>query len=277
MIQDISPHKLHNEFITNLKPQLNDIIICVKDKYMLVGRNGRELNFPRLEYFADKSFESYYLFTFDNQKFFLMADELKLLPTGFEYMTLKDIRNQIKKPLSMMYAVYTAWHLSLWYRDNKFCGRCGGLNKHSDTERAMICTFCAHIVYPRINPAIIVAVRNKNEILLTKYAGREMPFYALIAGFVEIGETIEECVAREVMEEVGLKVKNIRYYKSQPWGIDQDILSGYYCDVDGDTTIKMERNELKEAIWVNRDEVVGQFDDWSLTNEMMMAFRNRKI
>jgi len=108
---------------------------------------------------------------------------------------------------------------------------------------------------------------------MTKYANRPMSFYALIAGFTEIGETLEECVAREVMEEAGLKVKNLRYYKSQPWGSVQDLLMGFYCDVDGDTEIKLERNELKEGRWVPRAEIEGQTDDLSLTNEMMMVFK----
>lgn len=273
MIQDIAPHKFHNEFITNAKPGEEDLIICVSDNKLLVNDKNDSIMFPMLQYFFDKSFDTYYLFSIDDKKFFLLVDEVEILPTGFKFMTLKEIRNQIKEPRMMMFAAYTAWHLALWYRDTKFCGRCGGLNKHSDIERAMICTFCAHIVYPRIMPAVIVGVTNGDEILMTKYANRNLPFYALIAGFVEIGETLEECVQREVMEEVGLKVKNIRYYKSQPWGSVQDLLSGFYCDVDGDTTIKLERDELKEAVWIRREFIVGQTDDWSLTHEMMMVFK----
>ena len=75
------------------------------------------------------------------------------------------------------------------------------------------------------------------------------------------------------MEEVGLKVKNIRYYKSQPWGIVDDLLAGFYCDVDGSTEIILDRNELKEAVWVERKDVEGQPHDLSLTNEMMVVFR----
>ena len=81
---------------------------------------------------------------------------------------------------------------------------------------------------------------------------------------------------REVMEEVGLKVRNIRYYKSQPWAIADDILAGFYCDVDGDTTIRLDTSELKEGVWMRREEVVLQPDDYSLTNEMMMMFKEGK-
>ena len=78
------------------------------------------------------------------------------------------------------------------------------------------------------------------------------------------------------MEEVGLKVKNIRYYKSQPWAIACDILAGYYCDVDGDTDINMDPDELKEAVWVKRSDIISQPTNFSLTNEMMLLFRDGK-
>ena len=86
-------------------------------------------------------------------------------------------------------------------------------------------------------------------------------------------ETVEETVAREVMEEVGLRVRNIRYYKSQPWATADDLLVGFYCDVDGDPTIHLDRTELKEGIWVRREDVDSQPDDFSLTNEMMQVFK----
>ena len=120
---------------------------------------------------------------------------------------------------------------------------------------------------------MIVGVIHGDKILQTKYRGRDIPFYALIAGFTEIGETLEETVAREVMEEAGLKVKNIRYYKSQPWGIVDDLLAGFYCDVDGSAEIHMDGNELKEAVWTRREDIVGQPNDFSLTHEMMMTFK----
>ena len=176
-------------------------------------------------------------------------------------------------PKEMYFAALTALQLSSWYRDNRFCGTCGHTTVLSDKERAIVCPACGRTIYPRIVPAVIVGVTDGDRILMTKYAGRGIPFYALIAGFTEIGETFEETVAREVMEEVGLKVRNIRYYKSQPWAIADDILAGFYCDVDGDTTIRLDTSELKEGVWMKREEVVLQPDDYSLTNEMMLMFK----
>ena len=99
---------------------------------------------------------------------------------------------------------------------------------------------------------------------------------ALVAGFTEIGETLEETVHREVMEETGLKVKNIRYYKSQPWGLANDILMGFFCDVDGDDPIKMDEEELKMACFTEREDIVLQPDDASLTGEMMKVFKENR-
>jgi NAD+ diphosphatase len=136
------------------------------------------------------------------------------------------------------------------------------------------------MVYPRISPAVIVAVTKGDSILLTKYAGRAYAKYALIAGYTEIGETAEETVAREVMEEAGLKVKNIRYYKSQPWGFSETLLLGFFCEADGDDEICIDREELSVAQWVKRDEiskVQETYDDISLTNEMICCFRDGMV
>ena len=123
--------------------------------------------------------------------------------------------------------------------------------------------------YPKLSPAVIVAVRNGDKLLLSKYAGREFTNYALIAGFAEIGEPIEDTVRREVMEEVGLKVKNIRFYKSQPWSFSDTLLFGFFCDLDGDDTIRLDEEELALAEWQERSQIPDDAYEISLTREMM--------
>lgn len=137
----------------------------------------------------------------------------------------------------------------------------------------MVCPACGNRIYPRINPAVIVGVINGSRILITKYKSG-FRHNALVADFTEIGETVEETVRREVMEETGLRVKNIQYYKSQPWGIASDILMGFYCDVDGSTEIHRDDRELGYAEWVERKDIILQPTDHSLTNEMMRKFRD---
>jgi NAD+ diphosphatase len=147
----------------------------------------------------------------------------------------------------------------------------------SRKERAMVCPSCGQTEYPKISPAIIVAIKNKDKLLMSRYARGAYRRYALIAGFVEIGETFEDCVRREVMEEVGLKVKNIRYYRSQPWAFSDTEMIGFTADLDGDDTIRLEEDELAEAGWFTREEIPDYSPYISVGHAMMRAFKNGEI
>ena len=160
-----------------------------------------------------------------------------------------------------------------WYENNHFCGKCGKELLRNENERKLQCPACGNEVFPRINPAVIVAVSHGDELILTKYAGREYKKYALIAGFAEFGETIEQTVQREVMEEVGIRVKNLRYYKSQPWGFSGSLLFGFFAEAEGDLTIYRQEDELAEAMWVPAEEIVLDIEEISLTREMMQVFQ----
>ena len=129
---------------------------------------------------------------------------------------------------------------------------------------------CGRQEYPVLMPAVIVGITNGDKIICSKYEGRSFKQYALIAGFAEIGETIEETVHREVMEEVGLKVKNLRYYKSQPWSFSGTLLFGFFCDVDGDDTLTVDHEELSVAQWFDRDKIICQDTGSSLTNDCLL-------
>ena len=144
-------------------------------------------------------------------------------------------------------------------------------------ERMLCCRECGNVEYPKICPAVIIGVTDGNRILMSKYAGRTYKKYALLAGFTEIGETVEQTVAREVMEEVGLKVKNIRYYKSQPWAFTDTLLMGFYCDLDGEDKITLDQNELALAEWFEREDIPVKPSRDSLTNEMIMRFKNGAV
>lgn len=287
MIQDIFPDKLYNQYDVNASPSENSPVYIFRRDSLLINTEGgfRLPSYSELsEYLAENDgAKIIFLFRINEEKRFLLLPPLSGEEMQFEgvvhfsYRKIFDIRMSGLCSKTELFAITTAYHLSVWYNSNRFCGRCAAPLELSKKERALVCPHCKNTVYPRINPAVIVAVTDHDRILLTKYRGRaDVPFYALIAGFVEIGETLEETVQREVMEEAGLRVKNIRYYKSQPWGKASDILSGFFCDVDGSTDITMEEDELSVAEWYDRDKVIGQPDDMSLTNEMMMVFKEGK-
>ena len=141
----------------------------------------------------------------------------------------------------------------------------------------MRCTSCGNMIFPRIAPAAIIALTHGDKLMLSSYANRSVKRYGLLAGFIEIGETAEEAVAREVMEEVGLKVKNIRYYKSQPWGIAGNLSVGYFCDLDGDNdTVTLDEAELASAEWFVREDIPTKDEGISLTGEMIRIFQEGK-
>ncbi|MBQ8281932.1 MAG: NAD(+) diphosphatase [Lachnospiraceae bacterium] len=284
MIQDISPKHLACEY-HEYRETLNDTVICISEGKILTGidENG-EVVLPKAGNLMGVSKEAnmeilklkfpvHYLFSIDEEHYVLWALEEKIEFDGFDYRKLSEIRSY--EPKHRVLASATAWHLYNWYADNRFCGRCGKTLEHDHKLRMLRCE-CGNQVFPRISPAVIVGVIRGDEILVTKYAGREYKKYALIAGFTEIGETAEETVAREVMEEVGLKVKNIRYYKSQPWGFTGTLLLGYFCEVEGDSAIVMDEEELSMAKWIKRDELEEYTEGVSLTGEMMNVFRGNK-
>lgn len=287
MLQDIYPSKLYNQYDPAIKPQEGDKVVVIEGNDILL-KEDNGLKYPLVGDCCNVDCEKLiYIFSVDEERFFLgnfamgegddKAKNIAAMESnGFTLCNLRDIREASMQPKKYIFAAYTAKHLSVWYGNNRFCGRCGSALVHSKTERAMCCPECKNTIYPKIMPAVIVGVTNGDKLLITRYR-TGYNHNALIAGFTEIGETFEECVAREVMEEAGIKIKNIRYYKSQPWGIAADILAGYYCEVDGDDTIKMDGNELKFAEWLKRDEIVLQPDESSLTNEMMRLFKENRM
>lgn len=167
----------------------------------------------------------------------------------------------------------TGYHLDVWYRSNRFCGVCAAPYAHKEEERALVCPSCGHTLYPGIAVAIIVGVLDGERILLTRYSGRGYRSHALIAGYVEIGEALEDAVRREIAEEVGLRVKSIRYFDNQPWGFSQSMLVGFFAELDGPDAITLDQNELSEAVWVRREEMEARDSELSLTAHMMEAFR----
>lgn len=274
MLQDIYPDLFDNHY-KHIQPEPENTVLVFKEGKLLAAYEETEMKirFPVRSEFSSHD-RAVYLFSITGNPYFLILEPEKI-PEGYAWYSIQELRGLKREGNTVIMAAFTAWHLWIWYMNSRFCGKCGAKTEFDTVERAMVCPECHGKIYPRINPAVIVGVVNGDRLLLTKY-NRTFAYNALIAGFTEIGETLEETVRREVMEEAGLKVKNIRYYKSQPWGIAADILAGFYCEVDGDDTIHRDDNELKYAEWVRKEDIVLQPDSLSLTNEMMTVFKEHK-
>ena len=203
----------------------------------------------------------------------LEGAEKELEQLYYAWKTPTDIRAM--EPMHQAFAAITAVQLWRWRQSRQFCGRCGAKTEDSKIERAIVCPVCGQTEYPKISPAVIVAITNGDKLLMSRYRVNHSTYrgYALIAGFVEIGETFEETVRREVMEEVGLKVKNIRYFKSQPWAFTDTEMIGFFAELDGDDKIRLQEDELSEAGWYTREEIPDDARLISVGTEMKMYFK----
>lgn len=269
MIQDIFPKIYHNDYHEKT-PGAEDFILAFHDNCVLIRYEENRIRYPRQKELGEAVGSYVYLFSIDTADYYLIFPEEKLMMEGYSYEKTSSFRTTISKHTA--FAGITAYHLYCWYRDNQFCGRCGKRTMPDHRERMLSCPHCGNMIYPKISPAVIVAIVNGDKILLSKYAGRDYTNYALIAGFAEIGEAIEDTVRREVMEEVGLKIKNIRYYKSQPWAFSSSLLLGFFAELKGSDEITLEEEELAEAGWYSRGEITLQDDGISLTREMITCF-----
>lgn len=141
--------------------------------------------------------------------------------------------------------------LLYWDQNTKFCGVCGGPMRF-DTDISKKCEHCGKEVWPQLATAVIVLVRKDKEVLLVHATNFRTDFYGLVAGFVETGETLEEAVHREVMEETGLHIKNLKYFASQPWPYPCGLMVGFIADYDGGK-IHLQRSELSKGSWFDKD------------------------
>lgn len=158
-----------------------------------------------------------------------------------------------------------------WRLTHRFCGACGSPLERHATERAMHCPACDTCVYPRLNPVVITLVSRGDQLLLAHKAGGTVPFWSLVAGFVEANESLEEAVAREVSEEVGLRITNIRYASSQPWPFPNNLMLGFTADyAGGDVT--PDGVEIGEAGWFGRDNLPPLPSRFSVARRLIDAF-----
>ncbi len=269
MIQDIGPKTFCQGYAPRAVRE-NDVIFIFRDRKVQLRTNiDGSLCFPTGKEIKEQNPQ--YLFSIDDRAFFLGKEAVR----GYGFQPMQMLRRC--RPQDLCFAGMTAWHLYNWYEGHRFCGKCGKRLQHHDTLRALQCNACGHQVFPVIAPAVIVAVTKGDHILITRYAGREFSGMALVAGFCEIGERAEDTVRREVQEEVGLKVKNIRYFDSQPWGYASNLLLGFWAEVDGSDEVHIDNEELQSAVWIHRRDLEPEEENLlSLTGTMIDTFRQER-
>lgn len=216
-----------------------------------------------------------YLGTLDDQIFY--AAEIApgaALPGGWQLSPVRELSGLVPDR-DMAYASYAVRILD-FDRSTAFCGSCGAETRPSTTERARICTACSRTLYPRISPAIIVLVKSGEEVLLARSPRFTPGAYSVLAGFNEPGENLEQTVHREVSEEVGIEVRNLRYFGSEPWPFPDSLMIGFVADYAGGE-IRIDPVEIEDADWFSRDTLPPTPSKTSISRALIEAWIRREI
>ena len=209
--------------------------------------------------------DSHSLFTFrPSQPFELPETE------AVRYFSINIFRSLPHETAAL---ITTSWHLWSWYQNNRFCGCCGHELVPCAQERALHCAHCGRMVFPTISPAVITAITCGDQILLARNANSPFSNYALVAGYVEVGETLEHAVRREALEEVGVHLQSVRYLGDQPWGVSGSHMFAFQAEADSNEPLTIQKNELSDARWFRRSELVEREHAVSIAFELIERFR----
>jgi NAD+ diphosphatase len=253
MINEIFPHNFDNHYQQNRQIEPHDFVLHYKDNSLLLKMVGDDLHLPRKKDFLaiTEQTETTFLFSLDEVSCYLVWDELPADNVDFSFKEISFFRTASLQEVAWVSIV--GYHLWNWYSEHRYCGKCGTKTEHKTDERAMHCPNCGTLFFPKISPAIIVAITCNDKLLLARNSAFQGAWYSLIAGYVDVGETLEETVKREVKEEVGLEVKNIRYCMSQPWPLSGSMMIGFVAEAVDNQEIRIDGKEIAEAAWFGRD------------------------
>lgn len=277
MIQEINPHRFDNQYRLITSIENEDFILYYHGDSVLLKTKGDEFEIPRKIDFSNilDSTESTFLFTLNDTPCFLILDNPQVDMSHFIFKEISSFRTIIPKEIAWVSIV--GFQLMNWYALNRFCGKCGAKTEQKSDERAIVCPNCSTTAYPKISPAVIVAIVCNDKILLARNSKFTGSWFSLIAGYADVGESLEDTLIREVKEEVGLNIKNIRYYKSQPWPPSGSLMIGFVAEADENQPISIDDKEIAEAGWFTRGNLPQHSSTISIAGEMIEKFENGEL
>jgi NAD+ diphosphatase len=214
-----------------------------------------------------------YLGTFRGRPCFAAAGEANgALCAGMQFQDIRSLFGRLEDELFKV--VLTAVHLVEWDKTCQFCSKCRGPLRHRTDMRAKECESCGRLEFPRLAPAIIVSVERGDTLLLARSARFPGTFFSVLAGFVEPGESLEEAVRREVMEETGITVANIAYFGSQPWPFPESLMIGFTAQYESGE-IKIDGEEIVEAGWYRASELPQIPGPVSIARKLIDSFAEK--
>ncbi len=230
-----------------LNPNENDLIFCFEGQDIFLKNNQEILRYGEFKHISEYQGSFYCFAELENLRYLLLDDPTDL--TENPEISRIGLRELVYTfPSDTFPTVLKACHLGFWRKTHRFCGHCGTKLVESEVERARVCKNCGQITYPRISPCIIALITRGEEMLLARSPHFPPEVYSTLAGFVEPGESAEECLRREIEEEVGVQIKNIRYFGSQPWPFPDSLMLGFTADYDSGE-IRIDEKEIEDAKW----------------------------
>lgn len=276
-MENTANNKYTPAFLPQLNSKENSWALIFVGRNLLMKKTGDKLSIPETNELDciiadDKSLE--YIGTYAGHGCFCkkLSDET-VLQENLSLVDLKDI-TKLSGDSGLFLLAGAANHILHWRSVNKYCGCCGNKTEDKKDERTKICPYCGNIIYPRISPATITAVFRGDQILLAHNSHFKKDLYSLIAGFVEPGETLEQCVEREIREEVGIKVKNIRYFSSQPWPFPDSLMMAFTAEYEsGEITV--DNCEIIDAGWYKAESLPEIPSADSIAGKMIRWYRDQ--
>jgi NAD+ diphosphatase len=198
------------------------------------------------------------------------AAELDKLPENIsgELMPVRSLFSLISA--EAVYLAGRAIHLLDWQKNHRYCGKCGAPTTIKNGQFAMLCPACGLVAYPRISPAVMVLISRGEELLLARSPRFRPGVFSALAGFVEAGETLEQCASREVLEEVGIEIANLMYFRSQSWPFPDSLMVAFFADYAGGI-IKPDPLEIEDAKWFSRSALPALPEPMSLARQLIDA------
>lgn len=262
------PFSMPQDFVMGLVgPELtkSDCVFIFSSQDMLLDEEGRLPNT-----FSCPVARTVYLGSLQGKECFAAEALEGTFPQGWKWVSFRQLHGVLS---DQEYALAgRALQLLEWDRVHTFCGACATKTITRTHERCKECPSCGFLAYPKLAPAVMALVRKQDKILLARGSHFPKGMYSVLAGYLDVGETLEQCVVREVEEEVGLKVNNVRYFGSQPWPFTGSLMVGFICDwVSGE--IVKDPVEIEEAGWFTKDELPMVPTEISLAHVMIKAWQ----
>ena len=265
-----------SRFVSEVAPpegiDLSDALyfVCLGDEMLSISEQGvpRPVTADEFRWVDVEVSAKHYLGRWENRACYALAASGRV-PEGFASTGLRAWLGRVEP--DFFYLAGRAKQIVEWHRDHGYCGRCGTKNEQHGSDRAKVCPDCGLTTYPRLSPSIIVLVRKDDHMLLARNAAWPTSMYSTLAGFVEPGESIEQTVHREVAEEVGLDVTNLRYLGSQSWPFPNSLMLGFHADYAGGE-ITFHDGEIADARWFHYRELPNVPGGTAISRWLINAF-----